>query len=516
MTDITALLSTGPSSHRIDLVFVAEGYQTSERAKFLADADSFLNYMLDPANASLNQPFSTFRNYFNASALFVASNQSGLDTAAVTVDTYFGGGQHGADGRLVYGDTQKVNSTVSGAYASSAHDITIVLVNSSSYGGSGGSEAWATTGNRSSAEILLHEIGHSFASLEDEYADASLLASFPLSEMDSVHLSTSQSQVPWAPWLGYTDSLGTVGTYEGGYYRSTGVWRATQNSKMFQFDVAFNAPEKEAFALAYYNSIGDYLSFDVAIPGLVKAVVPDPVLLSYAWSVNGTSRSTYDRNYLDVYSLGTAATGEVVSLMTTDATGIIRTGLSLTMQTENLAISGVAIQDIADQSYSLPQSHVLYRFGAANNQIVFGSSVSADYVDGGAGQDTLVFDGSASNYSMSVLSTGMRLFSVNGAPVLAEKNVERLQFSDRKIALDLSPSDHGGKAIEFIGLMAPSLIGSQSAVGTILGIFDQAKSMRDVCQFAIDVGLVSSLAGSNSNSALAAMVYKNLTDTQAS
>ena len=40
MADITRVVSTGPSAQRVDVVFVAEGYQASERSKFLADVSS--------------------------------------------------------------------------------------------------------------------------------------------------------------------------------------------------------------------------------------------------------------------------------------------------------------------------------------------------------------------------------------------------------------------------------------------------------------------------------------------
>lgn len=41
MADITRVVSTGPSAQRVDVVFVAEGYQASERSKFLADGPFF-------------------------------------------------------------------------------------------------------------------------------------------------------------------------------------------------------------------------------------------------------------------------------------------------------------------------------------------------------------------------------------------------------------------------------------------------------------------------------------------
>jgi hypothetical protein len=49
----------------------------------------------------------------------------------------------------------------------------------------------------------------------------------------------------------------------------------------------------------------------------------------------------------------------------------------------------------------------------------------------------------------------------------------------------------------------------------ILDQFDQGKSLHDVCQMAIDVGLVNSTAGSNTNTALAAVAFRNVIGTEA-
>jgi hypothetical protein len=435
MSDLTTIQSTGPSSQRVDLVFVSEGYLASERNKFLSDAAAFLDAMLGDSNAALNQPFSTFKNYFNASALFVASRESGVDTATFSVDTYFGAAQHSSDGRLVYGDSALVRSVVGSAYASNAHEITVVLVNSSQYGGAGGSVVWATTGNKSSAEILLHEIGHGFASLEDEYVDSSLLSTYPLSRLDSVHLTSTLSQIPWTSWLGFSDELGTVGTFEGGYYRSTGVWRATLDSKMYHLGVAFNAPEKEAFALAYYAAIGDYLSLDSAIPGLVRAIEPDANVLSFKWDVNGAAIPGVSGAYLDLYGSGMYAASQDIKLTTTDSTGYIRNGLSLTMQTDAVNLTNSAIIDVVTADYVLSQTHCIVRFGSDNNTIFCGSQPLQDYIDGGAGNDTLVFESSFSNYVITNLPTGTQIISLSGTPLLAAKGVEFAKFFDVTIRL---------------------------------------------------------------------------------
>jgi len=131
-----------------------------------------------------------------------------------------------------------------------------------------------------------------------------------------------------------------------------------------------------------------------------------------------------------------------------------------------------------------------------------------DTIDGAAGIDTAEFSSLITNYTLTRSDTGWVVAGSDGTDTLT--NIERLQFSGRKLALDLSPTEHGGQALEFIGLIAPSLISDPSVVGLVLGVFDQGTSLRDVCQLAIDVGLVDLAAGSGTNDALAAMAVRNI------
>lgn len=134
-----------------------------------------------------------------------------------------------------------------------------------------------------------------------------------------------------------------------------------------------------------------------------------------------------------------------------------------------------------------------------------------DILLGGNGIDTATYNANRANFTVTKTASG---FSVSdtvgseGTDLLG--NIERLNFSDTKLAMDLGSTEHAGQALEFIGLMAPALIGDRSVVGTILGLFDQGNSLHDVCQLALDVGLVNSIAGSNTNEALAAMAFKNV------
>lgn len=434
MADVTSLLKTGASSARIDITFVAEGYLASERDKFIADSAKYLDYMFNARNSALNAPFSNYKGYFNANALFVASNESRWDIASGMADTYFKANTYLEDGRLVYGDHVRVRETVAAALPRDAQDITIVLVNSKAYGGSGGAAPWATTGNLASAEILLHELGHSIAGMGDEYVDAAL-GSTPLTQpLNLPNVTTVKDAPPWKAWLGYEDALGKVGVYEGGYYRATGVWRATEDSKMLTLGKSFNAPEKEALALGFYGRIGDYLALDTRIPGLCFAEVPDRGSLAYRWTEGGAELAYGSGFCLDVYGIGKYGAGTTITLTTTDATGLIRTGLELTRQSESLAVQGEVLQ-MAGTAVDITEGGKVLRFGGMDNTLTVGERVSAAYIDGGNGADTVVLAMNQAGASLEQLASGTWLLSHASGAALALRNVEFIRFSDATRAL---------------------------------------------------------------------------------
>ncbi|MBV5299895.1 MAG: hypothetical protein JZU64_17625, partial [Rhodoferax sp.] len=144
------------------------------------------------------------------------------------------------------------------------------------------------------------------------------------------------------------------------------------------------------------------------------------------------------------------------------------------------------------------------------------STAAAETIDGLAGIDTVVYGGNRASFTLARSGSG---FTVTGASGAAGTdtllNVERLEFADKKLAIDLEPSGHAGQAVEFLGLLVPGMVNTPSVVGLILGLFDQGQTMHEVCQLALDAGLVNSIAGSASNQALAALVFRNLTGSEA-
>lgn len=137
-----------------------------------------------------------------------------------------------------------------------------------------------------------------------------------------------------------------------------------------------------------------------------------------------------------------------------------------------------------------------------------------DTVDGLPGVDTLVLQGTRSSYTLATVGSGFQLSGPEGTDTLS--NIERLQFSDKKFALDVSATGNAGQTIEFIGTIAYNLLGTPSVVGSIMGFFDLGTSMHDLFQVALDSHLIDDLAGSSSNVDLARLVFRNVVGSEAS
>lgn len=132
--------------------------------------------------------------------------------------------------------------------------------------------------------------------------------------------------------------------------------------------------------------------------------------------------------------------------------------------------------------------------GTSGNDTLRGGSGTP--IDGLAGIDTLTYSGN----SISITRNSNGTWSVGGDTLT---NVERLQFANKSVALDIT--DNALETLQFIGVIAPSLQGNPNIRGTILSLFDQGKSMQEMCQLALDLGLVTT-----DNTALAKTVYQNV------
>ena len=241
---LTQLLDNGPTDRRINIVFLAEGYTAGAGAQFLADADSMTQYMLSVT------PMAEYRSYYNSFAIFVASAESGSDHpfSSIYRDTYFSSSydSYGLqrlitippneyDGNWANG-AQKVYSLLAAHVPD--YDIVVLIVNDPEYGGSGGSFAISSV-HQASPEVVVHELGHSFANLGDEYE--SEWDDAPASEEANTTKETNRELIKWNDWILPSTPIPTpevstynsvVGLFEGAHYHATGWYRPMLNCKM--------------------------------------------------------------------------------------------------------------------------------------------------------------------------------------------------------------------------------------------------------------------------------------------
>jgi len=159
---------TGDPHDRVDFVFLAEGYVGADRDKFKSDVDRMT------AALFTIEPYKSLRDRFNVRAVFRPSADRGMDEPRQRSyrKTVLGASFNAfdLDRYMLIEDDHLMHDLA----AQVPHDVIAVLVNSPRYGG--GSIALdycvTTVDHPASAQVFVHELGHSFAYLADEYYES--------------------------------------------------------------------------------------------------------------------------------------------------------------------------------------------------------------------------------------------------------------------------------------------------------------------------------------------------------
>jgi hypothetical protein len=123
---------------------------------------------------------------------------------------------------------------------------------------------------------------------------------------------------------------------------------------------------------------------------------------------------------------------------------------------------------------------------AAVDRLTPGATVSS--VDGRAGIDTVALAKGRSTYQLKSTDTGFSLAPLDGSKPLALSSVERLQFSDQKVALDLD--GHAGLVARILGaVFGPESVANAGYVGIGLGHADGGLGAEALMQLALDARL---------------------------
>lgn len=155
----------GDPKEKVDFLFIAEGYTVEDRDKFKADVDRFTGYLFE------FEPYKIYRTAFNIRGLFRPSSERGMDEPRqrsyrnTVLDASFNA--FDLDRYMLIEDGHKLRQLAGQV----PYDTIVVLVNSKRYGGGGiyNDYCITTVDHSSSKQVFIHELGHSFAGLADEY-----------------------------------------------------------------------------------------------------------------------------------------------------------------------------------------------------------------------------------------------------------------------------------------------------------------------------------------------------------
>lgn len=234
------LLQNGSPEQKIDVAIVAEGYTEAQAEDFYKDAQVAV------ASILAHEPFKTLADRFN----FVAVALPSADTdVSIPQDGLWRNTALGSHFSTFYSDrylTTPNQFDLHNQLSGIPYEHIIILANTYTYGGGGIYNAYTltTTHHEAFRPVVVHEFGHSFAGLADEYyyddqyenyyypgvepweQNLTTLHDFGAKWKDLLPRKTS---VPTQPDAKHMDK---IGVYEGGGYMSHGVYRAYQDCRM--------------------------------------------------------------------------------------------------------------------------------------------------------------------------------------------------------------------------------------------------------------------------------------------
>ncbi len=158
-------LKSGDPHTKVDIAILGEGYTLKEEKKFESDFKRFTKIFLN------QEPYKSYKNNFNIYGVFKPSEESGVDepTHGVYKNTALSCSFNslGSERYMLTEDNKALRSIASHV----PYDAIYIMVNTKRYGGGGIYNLYCTfvTDNQWSEYIFLHEFGHSFAGLADEY-----------------------------------------------------------------------------------------------------------------------------------------------------------------------------------------------------------------------------------------------------------------------------------------------------------------------------------------------------------
>lgn len=259
----------------INVVFLGDGYIKEDlgtkHGAYKKEAHMHIEYMFS------QPPFEQYKQYFNAYIVYAESDHRGIDgpngverNTALDIghaDFKFGTAEFSVP---AYQNYDLLLSYAREAVPSIDEDD-IILVSANLAGGGTGGGGVAVFGNMSTT-IMLHEVGHAFGRLADEYYFEEYDVRFDTRFAPNLDSTNNLDIIKWSHFVNL-DNYSNVTAFEGGGYTPNAVWRPESESIMGNAEF-FNAPSREAIVKRIFEVKGMEYSFDQF---LANDVIPSAI-----------------------------------------------------------------------------------------------------------------------------------------------------------------------------------------------------------------------------------------------
>ena len=232
---------SGNPSKKIDIVIIPEGYTKDEMEKFKNDCKKVSGYLFNTT------PFKENKDKFNIWGIEAPSEQEGTDVPAdhIWKKTLLNTSFYTLNLKryLMTMDNKKVRDVASNA----PYDQIYILVNTSDYGGGAIYNYYSVcvSDNPYSEYIFVHEFGHGFAYLADEYSEENSpyinFYNFKVEPTEPNLTTLVDFKTKWEDLVKKSTPIPTpatseyqkaVGAFEGGGYVEKGIYRPMEDCEM--------------------------------------------------------------------------------------------------------------------------------------------------------------------------------------------------------------------------------------------------------------------------------------------
>jgi len=337
----------GPGAKRINTIIVGDGFRDSDQAALTTQGKAVWDTMRSYAS------YGNYAAFLNVKLIHAVSSDYGArggdhpPSSPTIFDGYFGCG--GIDRLPCLGNETALWQVIreSAPEYDPSHDLLIVLLNDTKYGGGTGTYVIFSVG--AGPSIAVHESGHAFAALDDEYSSSGGGACGADCPGPNTTTIADPTQIKWRLWIEPGTPVPTpegsvppqtIGLFEGAHYMPTGAYRPRQNCVMRQGDTTFCAPCGEALVLGLYaktDPIETPIPEDTAVKigpsGCVRLSYdgpkPNPNTLESIWTIDTAAAGA--GTSLDVSASALGQGSHTVELTVTDKTGLVRKDVNGTL-----------------------------------------------------------------------------------------------------------------------------------------------------------------------------------------